>query len=128
MNLNTISSTYFAPKLIILGTIGNLLGLIVISRKKLATIGQQIIYIALFTFVSINLALIFQPYVQFAFNIDVTSFSLFGCESYWYVNYAMGPISPMLTVYISIERYISMYSLLKRINNSKKNNKCRLVY
>ena len=55
-----------------------------------------------------NFVLIFQSFTQFEFNINITSFSNFACKTYWYLNFALGPISPMLNVYISIERYISV--------------------
>jgi len=126
LNLTTFSSEYFAPALIILGLIGNLFGLIVITKKKLIKIGPQTAYIALFIYDWINFLLIAQPYAQFAFNIDITIFSLFSCKSYWYISYVLGPISPMLNVYISIERYISIvYPEKKHI---LLNNKTQLIY
>jgi hypothetical protein len=113
-NLEKFSTTYFAPVLIIFGLFGNLFGLIVVSKKKLVKIGPQIIYIALFLFDSINFVLIFQSYLTSQFNIDITVFSSFACKTYWYINFAFGPISPMLNIYISIERYISIaYSTKK---------------
>jgi len=119
-NLEKFSTTYFAPILIIFGLFGNLFGLIVVSKKKLAKIGPQIIYIALYIFDSINFVLIFQSYLASQFNIDLTVFSSIACKTYWYINFAFGPISPMLNIYISIERYISIaystkkYFLLKK--------------
>ena len=118
-NLVIFSSKYFAPIIGLLGLVGNLFGILVISKKKLTKIGPQIIYIALFIFDLINLLLIFQPYLQFAFNNNIVASSSLACKSYWYINYVLGPISPMLNVYISIERYISIsnpknkYFLLK---------------
>jgi hypothetical protein len=108
MNFNTFSSAYFAPAIIILGLFGNLFGLIVISKKKLVKIGPQIVYIALFIFDSLKFFLIFQPYILFAFNIDITLFSRLSCKTLFYINYAFGSFSPFFNVYISIERYISI--------------------
>ena len=107
-DLNTFSTDYLAPAIIILGLFGNLFGLIVISKKKLKKIGPQTVYIALFIFDYINFLLIFQSYIQQKFNIDITLFSSLACKLYWYLNFAFGPISPMLNVYISIERYFSI--------------------
>ena len=107
-DLAIYSTKYFAPTIIILGVFGNLFGLIVISKKKLNKIGPQIAYIALFISDFFNFVLIFQSYTLIEFNINITSFSNFACKSYWYLNFALGPISPMLNVYISIERYISV--------------------
>ena len=118
-NLDTFSANILAPIIIVLGQFGNLFGLIVISRKKLKKIGPQITYIAIFTFDWISFILIFQPYLLYSFNINVTLFSSLACKSYWYFTYAFATISPMLNVYISIERFISLaypsnkYILLK---------------
>jgi hypothetical protein len=118
-NLDTFSANILAPIIIILGQFGNLFGLIVISRKKLKKIGPQITYIAMFIFDWISFILIFQPYLFYSFNKDITLFSFLACKLYWYFTYAFATISPMLNVYISIERFISLayptrkYILLK---------------
>jgi hypothetical protein len=120
-NLNTFSSTYLAPVIIILGLFGNLFGLIVISKKKLAKIGPQIVYIALFIFDLLKFFLIFQPYTLFTFNVDIALFSSLICKTYFYINYVFASISPVLNVYISIERYISIaYSAKKDFLRKKK--------
>jgi hypothetical protein len=120
-NLNIFSSTYLAPAIIILGLFGNLFGLIVISKKKLAKIGPQTVYISLFIFDLLKFFLIFQPYTLFTFNIDIALFSRLICKSYFYINFAFGSISPVLNVYISIERYISIAFSAKKDFLRKKN-------
>ncbi len=125
-NLDTFSSKYFAPTIIILGLFGNLFGLIVISKKKLAKIGPQNVYIALFLFDWINFILIFQPFALFAFNIDITLFSSLYCKLYFCINFMFAPISPVLNVYISIERYISIAYPTKKYFLLK--NKIQLAY
>ena len=125
-NLDTFSSLYFAPAIIILGLFGNLFGLIVISKKKLVKIGPQIVYITLFIFDWINFILIFQLYAAYEFNIDVTLFSSLYCKTYFYINFVFAPISPMLNVYISIERYISIAYLAKK--DFLRQKKIQLIY
>jgi hypothetical protein len=49
----------FAPFILILGLIGNPMGLIVIGRKKLEKIGPVLIYKFLFIFDTIYLSMIF---------------------------------------------------------------------
>ena len=107
-NLDTFSANILAPIIIVLGQFGNLFGLLVMSKKKLKKIGPQITYIAIFTFDWISFILIFQPYLLYSFNMNVTLFSSLACKSYWYFTYAFATISPMLNVYISIERFISL--------------------
>jgi len=107
-NLNTFSSTYLAPAIIIFGLFGNLFGLIVISKKKLVKIGPQIVYIALFIFDWLKFIVIFQSYALFAYDINITLFSRLSCKTFFYLTYVVASISPVLNVYISIERYISI--------------------
>ncbi len=125
-NIDNFSTMILTPIIIILGLFGNLFGPIVISKKKLKKIGPQIIYITLFLFDLINLALILKPYIQYEFNKDITIISRLVCKSYWYINYVFGAVSPMFMVYISFEQFISLaysnrrYFLL--------NNKIQLIY
>jgi len=126
-NLNTFSSSYLAPAIIILGLFGNLFGLIVISKKKLVKIGPQIVYIALFIFDWLKFFLIFQSYTLFAFSIDITVFSSLICKTFFYVNYAFAPISPIFNVYISIERYISIAYSAKKFYLRKKKNQMGFI-
>jgi hypothetical protein len=119
LDLDTFSANILAPIMIIFGQFGNLFGLIVMSKKKLKKIGPQITYMAIFIIDWISFILIIQPYLLYSFNINVTLFSNLACKSYWYFTYAFATISPMLNVYISIERFISLayptkkYILLK---------------
>jgi len=75
LNLTEFSSRYFTPAMIIVGSIGNLFGLIVISKKKLTKIGPKIIYISLFISDMIALAFIFQLYALSEFNLNITVIS-----------------------------------------------------
>jgi hypothetical protein len=125
-NIDNFSTMILTPIIIILGLFGNLFGLIVISKKKLKKIGPQIIYITLFLFDLINLALIFKPYIQYEFNKDITIISKLACKSYWYINYVFGAISPMFMVYISFEQFISLaYSNRKYF---LLNNRIQLIF
>ena len=107
-DLNTISAKIFAPIIIILGSIGNLLGLIIISNNKLSRMGPHNVFICMFAFDCIYLPLIFYPYLANAFQINIPAMSNWGCKLYWYARYSMAIISPMMNVYISVERYITI--------------------
>jgi hypothetical protein len=106
--MNKFSSQFFAPIVIILGAFGNLSGIIVISQKKLKEIGPQSIFICMFALDCIYFPLIFHPYMAYMFNMNVTNMSSIACKSYWYARYSMAFISPMMNVYISVERFISI--------------------
>lgn len=107
-DLNMISAQVFAPIVIVLGSIGNLVGLKVISNKKLKPIGPTRVFICMFILDCFYLPLIFHPYMANAFNINVTAMSNVACKAYWYARYSIAIISPMMNVYISVERFISI--------------------
>ena len=111
--------TYFLPIMIFaFGFVGNLLGFIIFTNKKLNLIGPRIIFKSLFVMDTCMMVFIWQPYLGFGFNKDLTLISDSVCHIYWYLNYSIAPISPILLCYISIERVASIvYS--KRILKSK---------
>jgi hypothetical protein len=106
--MNKFAAQVFAPIVIFLGAFGNLFGIIVISQKKLKEIGPHNIFICMFTLDCIYFPLIFHPYMAYMFNINVTNMSSIACKTYWYARYSMAFISPMMNVYISVERFISI--------------------
>jgi hypothetical protein len=94
------------PLILFFGLFGNIIGLAVLSRKKLIQIGPVHVYRFLLTIDSVYLVLIIQKYVQFGFNIPFNKISSLICKLSSYFNYSLCSISPMLLVYISIDRFI----------------------
>ena len=100
---------YIFPLFIFLiGWLGNIFSLIVLSNKELKKIGPKIIYQYLFIFDSIVLLYVITINLQLAYNLNVAIFYSLICKLYSYFNYPLGVLSPFLIVYISIDRYISI--------------------
>ena len=99
-----------APIILSFGFVGNTLGCIVLSRKTIKKIGPQNMYRYLFVSDTLYLLLIIVNYLGFGFNLDVTISSKYFCKLYWYLNFVLGPISPILLCYISVEKLISIKS------------------
>jgi hypothetical protein len=121
-DLNQFAAQVFAPIVIILGAIGNLLGMIVISQKKLKEMGPQKIFICMFALDCIYFPLIFHPYMAYMFATNVTNMSSVACKLYWYARYSMAFISPMMNVYVSVERFISITFPSKKLFLQKKSS------
>jgi len=119
-DLNKFAAQVFAPIVIILGAIGNAFGMVVISQKQLKEMGPQKIFICMFALDCIYFTLIFHPYLAYMFNINVTSMSTAACKTYWYSRYSMAFISPMMNVYSSVERFISITFPQKKLFLQKK--------
>ena len=108
----------FSPLILLFGLFGNIIGLAVLNRKKLIQIGPVHVYRFLLTIDSIYLVLIIQKYVQFGFNIPVNKISPLICKITSYFNYSLDGISPMLLVYISIDRYLFIRFSNKTLRNT----------
>jgi hypothetical protein len=57
MVLNFFANYLLAPIILLIGLIGNVMGMIVISRKELKKIGPVLIYMFLLIFDSLNLGI-----------------------------------------------------------------------
>jgi len=83
-------------------------GLVIFSSKRVEKIGP--IYILKYLMGSDLIYLLFLVlnYSTYTFNKDISTLSLITCKLYFYFNYALDPISGILLVYISIDRYVSL--------------------
>jgi hypothetical protein len=61
----------FAPVVLILGLIGNPIGLIVVGRKKIEKIGPVLVYKFLFIFDTIYLSIFYLIFLYFKFYIHI---------------------------------------------------------
>lgn len=98
----------FPPLILIVGLIGNLIALSVLTRAKLKKIGTRYTYIILFITDTIYLFQIVINYLGYGFSLDLTTLSSHACKLYIYFNYSLGALSPWLLNYISMEKFISI--------------------
>jgi hypothetical protein len=120
-------SKYILPVFIlVVGLVGNSLGLILIKRPKMVEIGPRNTYKYLFISDNIYLVQIIVTFLQLSFNIDLTILSNFACKLWNYINYSLDAQSSMLLVYISIDRYVSIKIPAFRFFMRKRNN--QLIY
>lgn len=115
-----------APSILVLGLMGNLFSLIVLSNKKFNKIGPRYMLKYLFAMDTIYLVQIMFNYMTFAYNMDFSKVSNLTCKFYFYMNYSLDPISSMLLVYLSIDRLISIKYPSKKFFFRK--YKTQLVY
>ena len=119
----------FPVLIIILSLVGNILGLIVFIKKKLKLekIGPIIIYKYLFAYGLINSFMIIRLYL-YGFGIYLETNSKLTCQLMVYYWYVTASILPMILVYISIERFISIkYPNKQSILNNKLNQHCFII-
>ena len=111
----------FEPINLLLTLLGSTLGLIVLSRKKLKQIGPQNIYRFLFAYDYFNYLFLIQ-YLMDGFELHFLVLSTFICKIYWFSLYVYLAVLPMLYIYISIERLVSISSPGKRFIMRKTRN------
>ena len=114
---------YWFPLIILcIAIIGNTLGCIVIWKPKLINIGPRNIYKYLFIFDTFFLLQIIVSYIQHAnFTGYLNQTSILICKLAIFINYSFAAVSPLLIVYISIDRYISIQFPGKRFFLRKEN-------
>lgn len=116
----------YPPTILVIGFLGNLMGILVMSRKKLVKIGPRNIYRYLFLTDSVYLIMILEPYFETEFNWDFCIQSNFTCKAYSYVSYLLQIVSPMLLVYISVEKLVSIKNAKRK--NILRSTNVQLVY
>ena len=108
---------YFVIEVLLFGfgLISNLLALITFFQsKKLENIGTKHIYIYLFIIDSLFLFAMIIDRGAFYNGSDMITYSFITCKLYPYCNRILATISPMLLVYISVERYISLQDMARK--------------
>ena len=100
---------YLMPYLIFFfGLLGNILGLVLLTRDRLYKIGPLNIYRYLFVFDSIYLMNTVKTTLQIGFDIDLSVSSRVFCKVYTYSLNVIVSVTPLLLLYISIERLVTI--------------------
>ncbi len=76
--------------ILVLGWIGNTLGMLVVLRKRLKSIGPTHIYCYMFATDSAYLAQIIIIYLDNTFHVNLPTFSRFTCKAWAYLTYGLG--------------------------------------
>lgn len=96
--------------ILLIGTLGNIIGLIIFARKsfrKRFPSGIKYILLSVMNTLYLNYA-ITRDFLTLS-NIFINSLSNFSCKIVRFFNYSLGPLSAWLLVYISIERFFMIY-------------------
>lgn len=117
----------FPSCILVFGVIGGVFGLILfISSRKLSLMGPVIIYRSLFIYDLLTLVQIVVNILVFSLNILVLNSSSIICKVWNFLNYSVSAISPMLLVYISVDKLITIKYPTRR--KYLKNKKYQLIF
>ena len=114
------------PIVLLIGLLGNSLGLFVIWRKKFLKLGPREMYLSLFIIDSLILISTLNFYLSKAFEINFTIQSSLACKLFMYLEYSMAPVSSMLLVYILAERFLSIKYPVE--SNLLRNKNIQLIF
>ena len=107
------------PTILAIGWTGNIAGLVTLFKRDLSKLGPVLMYRMLFIFDIICLLNVFTFYLN-AFGIKTTLASQFACKIVNYIPLAILSVTPLISVYISIDRYFTIKNLsstwLKKTN------------
>ena len=123
LNMDYFVNKIFPVVVFILGSIGNLTGIGVLSRKsmrKMSMVSEYQYLLASDTFYFIHL-----PIVNLIFSyphLDPVAHSVWFCKLFIYADFAFANLSPMLLIYISLERLVAIKYPTKRFILKKKKN------
>ncbi len=112
---------YIIPPIVLLvGLSGNLIGFgVFFGNKNMAKIGPALVYLLLFSTDTVYLLQMIINYLGYSFSLDLTIISDLSCKIYIYFNYSLDALSPYLLVYISIEKYFSIYLSSRKLRARK---------
>jgi len=102
------------PLVLSIGLLGNITALVVFFKANLKKIGPTLIYKLMFIWDTIYIILILVTYFQYPFSLDLTILSKLSCKIFFYSLFQGGTITPILLIYISVEKYIAISSPSKR--------------
>jgi len=94
--------------LLFLGLAGNSVGLAVFFRKNMAKLGTKKFYRTMLFLDSLFLCTQITEDSALSLGLDLKTVSTLSCKIRYYWNFSIGPVSPWLLVYITVERYIAI--------------------
>ena len=100
-----------SPILIIIGSIGNIITVIVLSKDKPRKSSTTLYLLALACsdFIVLNTGLLRQ-WITYAFGIDIRNdLSELGCKFHWFIVYLMTQFSSWMLICVTVERVISTW-------------------
>ena len=108
------------PIALSLGFFGNTVGILVLMRKKMEKIGPVYIYRFMFISDSIFMLQMINPLFLNIFGKNLMTLSEISCKLIGYLAFGLFSLTPMLLIYISIEKLVSIKYPTKKFLMRKK--------
>ena len=125
-DINFFVNVIFPIMILLIGLVGNSFGFKILLNRNLINIGPRLSYLFLFAIDMFYLLQIIGTNLQYNYNLNISVISSAACKIWNFFNYSLATISPWLTVYISIDRYISIQHPAWRFTMRK--NNVQIIY
>ena len=99
------------PIMLILGTIGNILSIVVLWKRKALNKNTTTIYLLTLAVIDelVLLTGVLKFWCQIAFNFDIRNYHTFGCKFYEFLIYALFMFEAWVLVNLTLERLVAVY-------------------
>lgn len=124
--LEIVIHYFFAPISLVFSFIGNILGIFVMNRKELIKIGPIKMYQYLFIANLIFSLFILDNYLLYTHGIGFSIISNITCKLYRFIVYPIMSLTPLIMVYIVLERYLSIKFPVE--SNFLRKNNIQFIY
>lgn len=104
----------FPPMVLVLGVMGNLMGIVFILKNKKSKFNLKSIYMYLFVFDTLYILQSIFTFMQYTLEKDLQRESIYFCKIFNFFNYSLAVVSPMLIILISLERLVSIMFIHKK--------------
>lgn len=105
---------YMSPILIAMGTLGNIMSMVVLSRKSMRNMSGAVYLIVLsLADIAVLYTGLLRQWMNYYFDIDVRYLSNWGCKVHLFMVYTSLDFSVWLVVAVTVDRFILVYFPLK---------------
>ena len=103
-----------SPVIFLMGTIGNSLSIIILSRKTMRkmTSSFYLVLLAISDLLMINVGLV-RYFIMACFKLDIRDLTIWGCKVHIFLVYFLGHFSSWVLVAVTVERFITVWFPLK---------------
>jgi hypothetical protein len=126
IDLEFLVNYLLPPVILSFGMFGNLIGLKLLLHTRFQLMPSRSMFIYLFIFDAIYLLNLLVTYLEVTFGITITILTTITCKLQNYFSYSLASISPMILIFISLQRYFEIKYPNKQLLLT--NNRVQLTY
>jgi hypothetical protein len=108
VDLEFLVNYLLPPVILSIGMFGNFIGLKLLLHTRFQLMPSRNMFIYLFIFDTIYLLNLLVTYLEITFGVTITILTTITCKLQNYFSYSLASISPMILIFISLQRYFEI--------------------